>query len=75
MCRFKGRNAVQIAGNSCSIAKICNDEAVHSSPKMHVHDIDQRLPRPLSAPSSVLNESRSSARQGENNGENAVYTQ
>ena len=62
-------------GNSCSIAKICNDEAVHSSPKMHVHDIDQRLPRPLSAPSSVLNESRSSARQGENNGENAVYTQ
>ena len=32
MCRFKGR----IAGNSHSIARICNDEAVHFSPKMHV---------------------------------------
>jgi hypothetical protein len=38
MCRFKGRIAGQIAGNSCSIAKICNDEAVHFSPKMHVHE-------------------------------------
>jgi len=37
MCRFKGGNAGQIADNSCSIAKICNDEAVHFSPKMHVH--------------------------------------
>jgi len=37
MCRFKGRNAGQIASNSCSIAKICNDEAVHFSPKMRVH--------------------------------------
>jgi hypothetical protein len=34
MCRFKG----QITGNSCSIAKICNDEAVHLSPKMYVHE-------------------------------------
>jgi len=38
MRRFKGRIAGQIAGNSCSIAKICNDEAVHFSPKMHVHE-------------------------------------
>ena len=38
MCRFKGRNAGQIAGNSCSIAKICNDEVVHFSPKMQVHE-------------------------------------
>ena len=38
MCRFKGRTAGQIAGNSCSIAKICNDEAAHFSPKMHVHE-------------------------------------
>ena len=37
MCRFKGRNAGQIADNSRSIARICNDEAVHFSPKMHVH--------------------------------------
>ncbi len=36
MCRFKGRNAGQIAGNSC-FAKIW-DEAVHFSPKMHVHE-------------------------------------
>jgi hypothetical protein len=28
----------QIAGNSRSIAKICNDEAVHFSPKMHIHE-------------------------------------
>jgi hypothetical protein len=34
MCRFKA----QIAGNRCSIAKICNDEAVQFSPKMHVHE-------------------------------------
>ncbi len=34
MRRFKA----QIAGNSCSIAKICNDEAVYLSPKMHVHE-------------------------------------
>ncbi len=34
MCSFKA----QIAGNSCSITEICNDEAVHFSPKMHVHD-------------------------------------
>jgi hypothetical protein len=34
MCRFKA----QIVGNSRSIAKICNDEAVHFSPKMHVHE-------------------------------------
>ena len=38
MRRLKGRNAGQIAGNSCSIAKICNDEAMHFSPKMHVHE-------------------------------------
>jgi hypothetical protein len=34
MCRFKA----QITGYSCSIAKICNDEAVHFRPKMHVHE-------------------------------------
>ncbi len=34
MRRFKA----QIAGNSCSIAKICNDEAVHFSPETHVHE-------------------------------------
>ncbi len=34
MFRFKA----QIAGNSYSIAKICNDEAVHFRPKMHVHE-------------------------------------
>ncbi len=34
MYRFKA----QIAGNSCSIAKICNDEAVYFSPKTHVHE-------------------------------------
>ena len=34
MCRFKGRNA----GNSCSIAKICNDEAANFSPKMLVQE-------------------------------------
>jgi len=34
MCRFKA----QIAGNGCSIAKICNDETVHFSPKMLVHE-------------------------------------
>jgi hypothetical protein len=34
MCRFKA----QIAGNSCSIAKICNDEAVHFGPEMQVHE-------------------------------------
>ncbi len=34
MRRFKA----QIAGKSCSTAKICNDEAVHLSPKVHVHD-------------------------------------
>ena len=28
----------QIAENSCSIAKICNDEAEQFSPKMHVHE-------------------------------------
>jgi len=42
MCRFKAQIKAQItgqiAGNSCSIAKICNDEAVHFSPKMHVHE-------------------------------------
>jgi len=38
MRRFKARIAGQIAGNSCSIAKICNDEAVHFSPKMHAHE-------------------------------------
>ncbi len=38
MCGFKGRNAGQIAGNSCSIGKICNGKAVHFSPKMHVHE-------------------------------------
>jgi len=32
--RFKA----QIAGNSYSIAKICNDEAVQFSSKMHVHE-------------------------------------
>ncbi len=36
MCRFKGVR--QITGYSCSIAKICNDEAVHFRPKMHVHE-------------------------------------
>lgn len=34
MCRLKA----QIAGTSCSIAKICNDEAVHFSPETHVHE-------------------------------------
>ncbi len=34
MCSFK----TQIAGNRHSIAKICNDEAVHFSPKMLVHE-------------------------------------
>jgi len=34
VCSFKA----QIAGNSCSIAKICNDKAAHFSPKMHVHE-------------------------------------
>ena len=34
MCRFKA----QIAGNICSIAKICNDEAGHFMPKMQVHE-------------------------------------
>jgi hypothetical protein len=38
MCRFKGRIAGQIAGNSYSIAKSCNDEAVHFSPKMRLHE-------------------------------------
>ena len=38
MRRFNGRNAGQIASNYCSIAKICNDDAVHFSPKMHVHE-------------------------------------
>jgi hypothetical protein len=38
MCRFKGQIAGQITGNSGSIAKICTDEAVHFSPKMHVHE-------------------------------------
>ena len=38
MRRFKGRIAGQIAGNRCSIANICNDEAVHFSPKTHVHE-------------------------------------
>ena len=38
MRRFKGRNAGQIAGNRCSIAKICNDEAVPFSPKMQFHE-------------------------------------
>ena len=27
----------QITANSCSIAKICNDEAAQFSSKMHVH--------------------------------------
>ncbi len=34
MCRFKA----EIAWNSRSIPKICNDEAVHFSYKMRVHD-------------------------------------
>jgi hypothetical protein len=34
MCKFKA----QIAGGSGSIAKICKAEAVHFSPKMHVHE-------------------------------------
>ncbi len=34
MCRFK----TQIAGNSCSIAKFRNDEAVHFSPEMIDHE-------------------------------------
>jgi len=38
MCRFKGRIAGQIAGNSCFIAKICNDEAVHFGLKVRVHE-------------------------------------
>ncbi len=38
MRRLKGRNAGQIAGNSCSIAKICNDEAVYFNPRMLVHE-------------------------------------
>ncbi len=38
MFRFKGRNAGQIVGNSCSIAKIWNDEAEQFSPKMQVHE-------------------------------------
>jgi hypothetical protein len=38
MHRFEGWIAGQIAGNSRSIAKICNDETVHFSPKMHVHE-------------------------------------
>ena len=38
MCRFQAQIAGQDAGNSGSIAKICNDEAVHFSPKMHVHE-------------------------------------
>jgi hypothetical protein len=38
MRRFKGRSAGQIADNSCSIAKICNDEAAHFSHNMHVHE-------------------------------------
>ncbi len=33
MRRFKA----QIAGYSCSITEICNDEALHPSPKMDVH--------------------------------------
>ncbi len=33
-----GSFKAQIAGNSYSIAKICNDEAVHFSPKVHVHE-------------------------------------
>ncbi len=33
MCSFKA----QIKVNGCSIASICSDEAVHFSPKMHVH--------------------------------------
>jgi hypothetical protein len=28
----------QIEGIACPIAKICNEEAVHFSPKMHVHE-------------------------------------
>ena len=38
MCSFKARIEGQIAGNSCSIAKICNDEAARFSPKMQVHE-------------------------------------
>ncbi len=38
MCRSKGRIAGQIAGNRRSVAKICNDESVNFSPKIHVHD-------------------------------------
>ena len=38
MCRFKARIAGQIVGNSCSIAKIWNDEAEQFSPKMQVHE-------------------------------------
>ena len=38
MCSFKARIEGQIAGNSCSIAKICNDVAAHFSPRMHVHE-------------------------------------
>ena len=34
MCSFKA----QIAGNRRSITNICNDEAVHFSPKMNVHE-------------------------------------
>jgi hypothetical protein len=34
VCRFKA----QIADNSCSSAKICNQESAHFSPKMHVHE-------------------------------------
>jgi len=34
MRRFKA----QIADNSYSIAKICNDEAVYLRPKVHVHE-------------------------------------
>jgi hypothetical protein len=38
MRRFNGRNAGQIASNYCSIAKICNDEAVYLRPKIHVYE-------------------------------------
>ncbi len=34
MRRFKA----QTAGSSCSIGKICNDEAAYFSPKMHVYE-------------------------------------
>jgi hypothetical protein len=34
MCSFKA----QVAGNNCSTANICNVEAVHFSPAMHVHE-------------------------------------